>query len=131
MRGVAHPTFRRRLLLATPAAALAAAAVLAACGVNKDESAALPGKALAEDYGCAACHSSDGSVRPGPTWKGLYQSEVELQDGTTVIADRQYLVESTTDPAKQIRVGSPVQMPVNSVPDEDVQKIVDYIISLQ
>ncbi|MFZ4720551.1 MAG: c-type cytochrome [Ilumatobacteraceae bacterium] len=131
MNAVGHSTFRHRLLLVVPAAVLSAAAVLAACGVNKDGTEALPGKALAEDYGCAACHSSDGSVRPGPTWKGLYQSQVELQDGTTVTADRNYLVESITDPAKQVRVGSPVQMPVNRVPDADVQKIVDYIISLQ
>lgn len=130
MNGVPHTTFHRRLLLLVPAMTLSTAAVLAACGVNKDDPGALPGKALAEDYGCAACHSSDGSVRPGPTWKGLYQSQVELQDGTTVTADRTYLVESITDPAKQIRVGSPVQMPVNAVPDADVQKIVDYIISL-
>lgn len=131
MNGVAHPTISRRLLALAPAAVLSAAVVaLAACGVNKDPQA-LPGKGLAQDYGCMACHSTDGRPGVGPTWKGLYQSEVTLEDGSTVTVDRDYLVRAIEDPNADIPQGSKVKMPVNRVPDADVQQIVDYIISLK
>ena len=45
-----------------------------------------------------ACHSADGRSSVGPTWKGLYGSEVELEDGTTVTADDEYLVRAIKDP---------------------------------
>jgi cytochrome c oxidase subunit 2 len=131
MNAVAHPTISRRLLTLVPATLVTVAVVaLAACGVNKDPQA-LPGKALAEDYGCMACHSTDGTPRVGPTWKGLYQSQVTLEDGTTVTVDRDYLVRAIEDPNADIPKGSKVKMPVNRVPDADVQLIVDYIISLK
>lgn len=131
MSAVDHPTISRRLLHLVPAAVATAAVVaLAACGVNKDPQA-LPGKSLAQDYGCMACHSTNGSAGVGPTWKGLYGSQVTLETGETVTVDRDYLVRAITDPAADVPQGTKVPMPVNRVPDEDVQKIVDYIISLE
>ena len=131
MNGVDHPTISHRLLVLVPAAVLTIGVVtLAACGVNKDPQA-LPGKSLAKDYGCVACHSSDGRPGVGATWKGLYQSQVTLEDGSTVTVDREYLVRSIKDPNADILQGSKVKMPVNRVPDADVQLIVDYIISLK
>ena len=131
MFGVDHPTFSRRLLRLLPAAAFTAVVVaLAACGVNKDPQA-LPGKALAQDYGCMACHSTNGAAGVGPTWKGLYGSQVTLETGETVTVDRDYLVRSITTPASEVPKGTKVPMPVNRIPDADVQKIVDYIISLK
>ncbi len=131
MSAVDHPTISRRLLHVLPAAAATAAIVaLAACGVNKDPQA-LPGKALSQDYGCMACHTTNGAANVGPTWKGLYGSQVALESGETVTVDRDYLVRSIVDPAADVPVGTKVPMPVNRVPDADVQKIVDYIISLK
>lgn len=129
MEAVAHPTIPRRALAMLPAALLSLTVVLAACGVNKDPQA-LPGKGLAKDYGCAACHTSDGAKGVGPTWKGLFGAEVTLQTGEKVTVDREYLVAAIKDPAKQVPEGTKVPMPVNRVPDADVQQIVDYIISL-
>lgn len=130
MSAVDHPTISRRLLRLVPAAAFTVAVVaLASCGVNKDPQA-LPGKALAKDYGCMACHSTDGSAGVGPTWKGLYGSQVTLESGDVATVDRDYLVRSIVDPAADVPQGTKVPMPVNRVPDADVQKIVDYIISL-
>ena len=40
------------------------------------------GKQVANDNGCAACHSTSGSKSTGPTWKGLAGSTVELADGS-------------------------------------------------
>ena len=40
-------------------------------------------KRVAELMGCVACHSTDGSMlgKVGPTWKGLFGSEVALAGG--------------------------------------------------
>ena len=131
MFAVAHPTIATRWLRLAPAAVLTAAVVaLAACGVDKDPTA-LPGKTLARDYGCMACHSISGAAGVGPTWKGLFGADATLEDGRTVTVDRAYLVRSITDPAADVPAGTKVPMPVNRVPEADVQLIVDYIIALK
>jgi cytochrome c oxidase subunit 2 len=131
MWSVAHLTNSNRWFRLVPAAVLTAVVVaLGACGENKDPSA-LPGKKLAREYGCMACHSVDGSVGVGPAWKGLYESEVTLEGGRVVTVDRPYLVRSIKDPAADVPQGTLVPMPLNRVPDADVQLIVDYIVSLK
>lgn len=45
-----------------------------------------------------SCHSVDGSASVGPTWKGLYLSQVKLSDGSVVAADEPYLRESISEP---------------------------------
>src|SRR5205085_991994 len=54
------------------------------------------GKRLSELMGCIACHSIDGSSlgKVGPTWKGLAGSRVRFADGSSAIADADYLRES-------------------------------------
>ena len=89
------------------------------------------GKALASQ--CLSCHSVDGSQMVGPTWKGLYGHEVALEDGTTVIADVEYLTESIKDPGAKIVKGFPAgEMPPygSILTDENIQDIVAYIQSL-
>jgi cytochrome c oxidase subunit 2 len=63
------------------------------------------GQLLVTANGCAACHSTTGSAGVGPTWLGLYGHEVELQDGTIVVADDDYLVQSIKDPKAQVVKG--------------------------
>lgn len=130
MRDVTHPTISRRALQLLPAGLAAAAAVLVACGADPD-TGAHPGQRLAKEYGCVACHSNDGTTGLGVTWKGLYESQVALDDGTTVTVDRDFLVRSIKDPAADVPLNNILQMPVNNVPDADVQTIVDYIITLK
>lgn len=89
------------------------------------------GKALASQ--CLSCHSVDGSAMVGPTWKGLYGHEVELEDGTTVIADVEYLTESIKDPNAKVVKGFPAgaMPPYGSIlTDENVLDIIAYIQSL-
>ena len=50
------------------------------------------GQLLTVKNGCVGCHSVDGSPLTGPTWFGLFGSNVELADGTTVIADEALLL---------------------------------------
>jgi len=65
-------------------------------------------------FACASCHSIDGSTLVGPSWLGLYGSEVTLSDGSTVTADEEYIRNSILDPASQIVAGfENAAMPAN------------------
>jgi cytochrome c551/c552 len=66
---------------------------------------AADGKKLYTSLGCQGCHTLTGAKSAGPTFKGLAGSQVKLTDGTTVKADDAYLLESITDPDKQIVTG--------------------------
>ncbi len=63
------------------------------------------GEAWAERLGCAACHSIDGSVLPGPTWLGLVGRTEELDNGQTITADEEYIIDSILNPNEQIVAG--------------------------
>jgi cytochrome c oxidase subunit 2 len=54
---------------------------------------------------CKACHSIDGSVVVGPSWRGLYGSQVRLSDGTTVTANDDYILNSIKEPESQVVAG--------------------------
>ena len=110
-----------------------AAAVLltAACGESRDTGRPMTaGEDLARSSGCTACHGSNGEGGVGPAWKGLYQTEVKLSDGSTVTADDAYLAESISDPAARSRPGYGA-MPPNSLSDAEITQIVEFIKSLE
>jgi cytochrome c oxidase subunit 2 len=89
------------------------------------------GKELVAQNGCLGCHSIDGSKSVGPTWKGLYGSDRELEDGTTVKADEAYLRESIVNPnAKVVKGFPPVMPPYAQLSDEDLKALIAYIKSL-
>ncbi len=102
---------------------------------SASEDPALRGQQLATQYGCAVCHSVDGSKKIGPTWLGLYQSQVPLSDGTKVTADQQYLTNSITNPNLQVVAGfSPNVMPQTfgqTLDQSQVQALIAYIESLK
>jgi cytochrome c oxidase subunit 2 len=93
------------------------------------------GKLLVAKNGCLGCHSADGSKLVGPTWQGLYQSQVKLADGRTVTADQAYLTESIVNPSAKIVNGFPDNvMPKTfgtSLTQSQVNDIVSYIESLK
>lgn len=72
------------------------------------------GLAWAQQFGCTGCHSPDGSALVGPTWQGLYGSEITLASGETVVGDEDYIRHSILAPNDQIHNGfSPNIMPQN------------------
>ncbi len=89
------------------------------------------GKQLAQSYGCLSCHTIDGSPSVGPTWKGLYGAEVELEDGTTVVADEAYIRESIVDPNAKVHKGyPPIMPPYTQLSEDELNALVEYIKSL-
>jgi len=123
---------------ATVVSAIALTAILAACGGGSDGAAAEPalsanaakGRQLAVNKGCASCHVFYGKDAAGPTWKGLFGSEVTLVDDTVVVADEAYLTQAIKDPWSQKVKGFGTIMPRNNLTDDEVALIVAYIKEL-
>jgi len=80
--------------------------------------------------GCAACHGADGEGGVGPRLQGLYNTNVALADGSTVVADDAYLTLSIKDPNAQKVAGFNVPMSQNNLSDADVAKVVTFIREL-
>ena len=69
------------------------------------------GEQWATDFGCVACHSTDGTSMAGPTWQGILGSEVSLEGGGSVTIDEDYLRRSILEPSAQIVAGYQNIMP--------------------
>jgi len=92
------------------------------------------GRKWANQYGCLSCHSLDGTKLVGPTWLGLFGSQVKLADGRTVTADEAYIIESIRNPGAAIVEGYPNIMPANvgqDLSDERIQDIIAFLKTLR
>ena len=130
---------RRSLPALILVASLGLGALLAACGGDsgggdapKLSAAGERGKTVAKQQGCISCHSADGSKNIGPTWQGLAGSKVPLDDGTTVVADDDYLRQSILQPKSQIVKGYPTSMPVydGEISDAELADLLAYLHDL-
>ncbi|MCB9559298.1 MAG: cytochrome c oxidase subunit II [Kofleriaceae bacterium] len=83
--------------------------------------------------GCVACHSVDGSPKVGPSWKGIWNEQVKLADGTTITVDDQYIKDSVLEPQKQARPGYPPSMPsfAGQLSEREIAGVIAYIKSLK
>jgi cytochrome c oxidase subunit 2 len=92
------------------------------------------GKELAQQNGCLACHTINGSPGVGPTWKGLYGSEVTFTDGKVLKVDEAYLHQCITDPNSiQLQGFPPNVMPAvygKLLSAQQINDLVAYIKSL-
>lgn len=91
------------------------------------------GATVAEEAGCLACHTTDGADSTGPTWQGLFGSEVTLTDGSTVVADEDYLRRAIVDPAAEVVEGYAPVMTTgfgDRLSDEEIEALIEYIRSL-
>jgi len=104
------------------------------------------GEKLYKTSGCAQCHSVDGSPGTGPTWQGLYKSDVsfvssktagfKLSGGDSDALWDEYLNRSITDPGADVVAGfqnvMPTQAGLMGSPSADKKRaaIIEYIKSL-
>jgi cytochrome c1 len=123
---------RRVAALAAGAVALVAVVVLVTVlvlrGGDDGEVAAVDPTAL--ELGCTSCHTVDGRRSEGPTWDGLWGSEVTLADGTVTIADEAYLRRAVLDPAADVREGYTASMPLIEVTDEQLDALMAHLEDL-
>ena len=101
--------------------------------VAYDAQSAAIGAQLVEEYGCNACHSTDGTTLVGPTWQGLYGTEEELEGGTTATVNAEYIRESIRTPDLKVVKGFTAGlMPATlGVEDEEIPHIIEYMKSLR
>lgn len=129
---------RHRALATALVAVLATVGPLSACGDDGDGAkapstadlspAAQEGATLTRDLGCVACHAVGEGRATGPSWVGLAGSEVELEGGETVIADRAYLEQSIRDPRSQVVAGYANIMPTTyELTDEQIELLLTFI----
>jgi cytochrome c oxidase subunit 2 len=99
----------------------------------EDKTPSEVGELLYRAKGCNACHAVEpGGQGIGPTWAGVYGSEVPLAEGGTVEADVNYLRESILYPAAKIHRGYPNQMQSYQglLTDMELFALIQYIKSL-
>jgi cytochrome c oxidase subunit 2 len=91
------------------------------------------GQKLFKDMACDACHSIDGTLNRGPTFKNHYGKEILHTDGSVAIIDEKYIRESIIFPRKFIAEGFPPIMPSYKpvLSDEDIANLIIYIKTLK
>ncbi len=92
---------------------------------------ALKGRTVANDNGCFACHMLDGTTAVGPSWKGLWGSTVEMEDGSMIVVDEAYVRESITDPTAKLRKGYGTTMVPYEFSEEDMTALLDYLMTTE
>jgi cytochrome c oxidase subunit II len=102
-------------------------------GKDPQKTPALWGKLTYERVGCNSCHTVDGSKSKGPSWKGVYGSMVELNNGTSVLANEDYIRESMMNPNAKVVKGFDPIMPTfqGLLKPNQVNGLVAYIESLK
>jgi cytochrome c oxidase subunit 2 len=87
---------------------------------------------LLDENGCLECHSTDGSVIVGPTFKGILGREViVISNGKehTIITDYPYLKKSILYPDSDIVKDYPEVMPSfeGELSDREIDAIIEYL----
>ncbi len=105
---------------------------------SKKEEVALkgppPGTKLYQEKGCFACHSTDGTPRVGPTFKGLFGKTEKVTSGgkkETLVVDEAFIRKFISEPNVVHIEGYPPIMPKIGMTDEELTALVDYIKSLK
>jgi cytochrome c oxidase subunit II len=105
-------------------------------GAKEESERELPlaelGRQLYTQQGCLGCHSLNGSQMIGPTFQGLYGAQRNFTDGTSAIADEDYIRESIYQPNAKIVVGySPVMISYQGIlNDQQVNALIEFIKEL-
>jgi cytochrome c oxidase subunit 2 len=103
-----------------------------AAGGSAQGTLAEVGQTLFQQHGCASCHLLEQQGRC-PNLRGLYGKPVQLNDGTTVIADEAYLRESILEPNNKVAAAFQSDIMPNfkgQLTEEEVIQLIAYIKSL-
>lgn len=101
-----------------------------ATAADPADGSAAAGRDLYENKGCASCHGSDAEGGIGPALADLWGSEVELVDGSTVVATPTYLARSITDPRAEVVAGFDIPKPTIEISDQEMSDLLAYLESI-
>ncbi|MDP6570867.1 MAG: cytochrome c [Candidatus Marinimicrobia bacterium] len=113
--------------------------LISGCGSEKNKPEFKPNSPEAKGYdiftrmACNACHSTDGSLKLGPTIKGQFGKEIRHTDGSIRMIDEEYIRESINEPLKFIAEGFTPIMPSYKpiLKEQDIAHVIAYIKALQ
>jgi cytochrome c oxidase subunit 2 len=94
----------------------------------------LIGSKLYQEKGCFACHSTDGTPRVGPSFKGLFgKTERVLTAGKerSVLVDEAYIRKYILEPNIDVIEGFQPIMPKVSLTEDELNALVEFIKSLK
>lgn len=132
----------KTVLLANPALLASAGAGVAAAPAPLEGAEAAPARSeeelVAEGSAlfngakiCMACHKADSTERlVGPGLKGIFGRTEKMADGTEVVVDEAYLIESLKEPNAKVVEGFPPAMTPQSFTDGELAALVAYLKSL-
>lgn len=92
------------------------------------------GEKLYNGKGCVACHSTDGSIKVGPSWKGAWGSTREMTDGRKMLYDENYFKNCVLNPSSKTVKGYPAGvMPSfqGQLKEEDILALIEFVKSLK
>ena len=100
-------------------------------GGGASESPVAAGEKLFQDLACNTCHTNNSQAR-GPVLTNLFGHQVQLQNGTTVLADEAYIRESIVNPQAKVVAGFQPIMPTfqGLVSEEQLLQLIAYVKSL-
>jgi len=91
----------------------------------------IDGKKLAQEKGCLGCHSLDGSIKVGPSFKGVMgRSETVVSGGKErrITVDEAYLRRSILEPQADVVKGFPPIMPTFAdLKKEEIDALVEFL----
>jgi cytochrome c oxidase subunit 2 len=90
------------------------------------------GELLYNRQGCKACHSLDGTPLVGPSLQNVYGYDFKTVDGTSILADDDYIRESILDPNASVIEGyQPVMTPYAGILDDrEIGAIIEFLKSI-
>ena len=100
-------------------------------GGVKPGSKRMSGKELFVQKTCSTCHRPDSSAT-APNLKGVFGHEVQLADGSTVLADENYIRESILNSQAKVVAGYKPIMPTfqGQITEDELIQLIQYVKSL-
>jgi len=101
-------------------------------GGVQDQPPEVAGKNLFEKHRCDSCHLGPGEQGRGPSLHDLFAHPVPLNNGQTVVADENYIIESILEPNRKVVAGYQPIMPTyqGQISMDENNQLVAYIKSL-
>lgn len=91
------------------------------------------GEYLFVQQNCKGCHTTDGTASVGPTFQNLMGRTETMTDGSTIVVDENYIVESIYKPKAKIVAGYPDNQMASFegiLGQKEIDAIIDYIKTL-
>jgi cytochrome c oxidase subunit 2 len=91
------------------------------------------GELIYKTRGCANCHTTDGSPKVGPSFKGVWGRKETLASGESISVDENYVHESLMEPQAKVVQGFAPVMPTfkGQLSDKQIAGVIAYLKSLK